>query len=462
MLYMEVYLEVNSSPIPCGTTSIETDSPARIGRGSISRSQALSIFGMLVASYFCSFFFRISASVVLPRVGVEWGMSATAIGLISALYFYAYAGMQPISGALNDRFGPVRIVACGMILTAISALFMGFADSAWQFGIGRLLSGLGLAPMLSGALVFQAAAFDAAQYTRLSSITYTIGNLGAVVSVAPLELALKTWGRRSVFAWLAVGSLIVVIGLLTQRKRDLVRTNHSSAQVEPTWRRLREAFSILRHSTQLKAMLIVWAVSTAALMVLQGLWAVSWFRSAYEVDLSTASGWATLIGVGVMIGNFVGGHFGNGPYQRRKAIRVACTLYGLCWVLLWCAVTIRLPIYIAGLIGLALGAAAGASYVQCTCGVNDIALQGKGGALFGVLNLFNFVTVILYQSGTGFLLHWFPAAVPGTYTATGYLVVLGSAAGTVILSLVALLFLRPFSAEALKEGAHNGAGSKAP
>ncbi|MBZ4037861.1 MFS transporter, partial [Flavobacterium sp. 17A] len=96
-----------------------------------------------------------------------------------------------ISGALNDRFGPVRIVASGMLLTVISALLMGFANSALLFGIGRFLSGLALAPMLSGALVFQAAAFKNSQYTRLSSITYVVGNLGAVISVAPLELAIK-------------------------------------------------------------------------------------------------------------------------------------------------------------------------------------------------------------------------------------------------------------------------------
>ncbi|HCM16719.1 MAG TPA: hypothetical protein DHW84_00565, partial [Firmicutes bacterium] len=74
------------------------------------------------------------------------------------------------------------------------------------------------------------------------------------------------------------------------------------------------------------------------------------------------------------------------------------------------------------------------------------------GALFGMMNLFNFITVIIFQSGTGYLLHWFPAQISGTYTAIGFLVVLGIVAGAVILSLAALFVLQPFSPEIMKEG----------
>jgi sugar phosphate permease len=468
---------INSHSTTAAAAKDESSSPARLGRGSITRSQVVFILSMLVASYFYSFFFRISASVVLPRLGTEWGLSSTIIGFISALFFYAYAVMQPLSGALNDRFGPVRIVAFGMLLTVISALLMGFANSALVFGIGRLLSGFALAPMLSGALVFQAAAFDSSQYTRLSSITYVVGNLGAVISVAPLELAIKTWGRQDVFVCLAAISLLIAMGLLSQRNRDPIRnrggifaSQNTASQAsqasqsktsESLGMRLKQAFRTLRCSAQLKALLVVWAISTAALMVFQGLWAVSWYSSAYSLDSSAASGWATLIGVGVMLGNFIAGQVGNGAVQRRRAIRVFCTACALCWIALWLAISIRLPIYITGLIGLLLGASAGASHVQCTCAVNDIAPQGKSGALFGMMNLFNFITVIIFQSGTGFLLDRFSAQVAGTYTAQGFLIVMGIVGALVIFSLASLLILRPFSPDVLKEGGEIGTQLKA-
>lgn len=425
-------------------TDVDVASPALAARGSAGRRVAVWLFGLLVASYFFSYFFRVCASVILPHVSAEWGMSATAVGLVSSLYFYAYAFMQPVSGALNDRFGPLRIVASGMAVTGVGALLMGTAGSALWLSMGRLLTGLGLAPMLSGALVFQAAAFEDREYTRLSSITLTVGNLGAVVSVAPLEFAVEAWGRRAVFAGLALVNLLLAAALISQRSRDPVPAMRARLPAQPVWGRMREAFATIGASSQLRAMMMIWAVSFGALMALQGLWAVSWLRAAYGVAPGVASAWATLIGVGVMAGNFAGGYLGNGPGRRRQAIAVACTLYGALWVALVLEVGVGAPLFVAGLTGLALGVTAGVSYVQLTAGVNDLAPNGKGGALFGAINLFTFVGVILFQAGTGFVLHHFSTGTPGAYTPEGYLVTMGSVAGTVVASLVALAWLPSF------------------
>ncbi len=410
----------------------------------ITRRRVKAIFALLVSAYFFSYFFRVSASVVLPRLSAEWGMSAATAGLIASLYFYSYAAMQPVSGALNDRFGPLRVVSAGLAITAVGVLMMGFADTSLVLGIGRLLTGLGLAPMLSGALVFQAAGFDAREYAKLSGITYTVGNFGAVVSVAPLEWAIGTWGRQAVFLGLAVLNVVLAGVLVGCRKYDPVRARRVASAGESAWARMREAFATIGRSGQLRAMMVIWAVSFGALMALQGLWAVSWFQTAYGVPSGVASAWATLIGVGVMLGNFFGGQLGRWAIPRRRAIAMACTTYGALWVALLLEVWAGLPLPVVGLTALGLGMAAGVSYVQLTAGVDDLAPEGKGGALFGAVNLFTFVGVILYQAGTGMLLQRFPGGAPGLYTPTGYLVTLGVTAATVLLSLLALFSLPAF------------------
>ncbi|HPI98307.1 MAG TPA: MFS transporter, partial [Synergistales bacterium] len=80
------------------------------GTKPLSAIQPYLLYCLLISAYFFSFFFRVSASVVLPELASRWGMSATLTGFISSLYFYAYALMQPLSGNLNDRFGPLRVV----------------------------------------------------------------------------------------------------------------------------------------------------------------------------------------------------------------------------------------------------------------------------------------------------------------------------------------------------------------
>ena len=122
------------------------------------------LFGLLVMAYFLTFFFRVSAAVVLPRLASEMGMTAGMTGFVSSLYYYADASIQPLCGSMNDRWGPLRVVGAGLVVTAAgSALFMS-ASTPWTLAAGRLLTGLGLAPMFSGALVYQATAFPAHRY----------------------------------------------------------------------------------------------------------------------------------------------------------------------------------------------------------------------------------------------------------------------------------------------------------
>gem|GEM_PF-5266816 len=45
------------------------------------------LFGLLVMAYFFSFFFRVSAAVVLPRLASEMGMTAAMTGFVSSLYY---------------------------------------------------------------------------------------------------------------------------------------------------------------------------------------------------------------------------------------------------------------------------------------------------------------------------------------------------------------------------------------
>jgi len=83
-------------------------------------------FALLLCAFFFSFFYRVSTAVVLPKLSLEWGMSAALTGLISSLYFYSYALMQPLSGALNDRHGPLLIGSVGLVVTAGGALCFAF------------------------------------------------------------------------------------------------------------------------------------------------------------------------------------------------------------------------------------------------------------------------------------------------------------------------------------------------
>ena len=91
---------------------------------------------------------------------------------------------QPIGGLLNDTFGPMLVAAVGLGVAALGALSLGMAQSVIGLAAGRMLTGIGLTSILSGTVAFQAAAFPPDRYAFFSGVTYFMGNLGAVVSVA--------------------------------------------------------------------------------------------------------------------------------------------------------------------------------------------------------------------------------------------------------------------------------------
>lgn len=412
------------------------------------------LFGLLVTAYFLSFFFRVSAAVILPRLAVELGMSAAMTGFVSSLYYYAYAAVQPLCGSLNDRWGPLRVVAVGLVVTAAGAAIFMFASTPWSLAAGRLLTGLGLAPMFSGALVYQATAFPPRNYAFYASITIALGNLGAVVSVGPLGAAIDRWGRSSVFLLLALTSLALAGLLIMKRKADPVRASarQTARSRGSFWGHFRLGFSTLGSSREIRSLTLLWGVSVAALLAFQGLWSVAWYETAYGVTSSLARNWASATGIGVMAGTLLGGRFSPGPEGRMKAIGLGLSLNLGAWVALWLGIALRLPLWVTGTLGFLLGSATGLLVVHFASALNEMTPRPRAGAVLGVVNMLVMVAVIVFQWGTGAILGRFPGTQPGSYSPLGFLVTFGAAIAVVALSAMALGGMKNFR-EAVKGAA---------
>lgn len=409
------------------------------------------LFGLLVMAYFFSFFFRVSAAVVLPRLASEMGMTAAMTGFVSSLYYYAYAAVQPLCGSLNDRWGPLRVVAAGLLVAAVGAGLFMIASTPWTLAIARLLTGLGLAPMFSGVLVFQATAFPPHRYAFYSSVTIAMGNLGAVVSVGPLGAAIDHWGRSAVFLVLSVSSLLLAGVLFLRKKEDPVMASMCRAPQggRKFWEHFRLGFSTLAASRECRSITVLWGVSVAALLAFQGLWSVAWYQTAYGVMASSARNWASAIGIGVMAGTLLGGRLSPSPEGRIRAMLTGLSLNLAAWVGLWGGIFLHLPLPIAGTMGFAVGATTGLTVVHFASALNEMTPRSRAGSVLGVVNMMVMVTVIAFQWGTGAILGHFPGVATGSYSALGFLATFGAAIVAMALSLFALGGLKNFS-EAVK------------
>lgn len=376
------------------------------------------LYALLVTAYFFSFFFRVSASVVLPQEASRLGLSAATAGFISSLYYYAYAVTQPLCGALHDRLGPLRVVAFGMALTGAGEVLYILSPTALSLGLWRLLTGLGLAPMFSGALLFQSRAFPQERYPFYAGVTLAVGNLGAVVSVAPLGFALERWGKTSVFSLLALVSFALAAALVILGGKT--PGNAGGGKLELA-KRMGEAARTIALSPPLRAVILLWGLLISALLAFQGLWAVAWYRAAFDVTTASARNWATLIGIGVIVGTLAGGRL-KGP--RATILRRGYALAGILWILLLALAALTDSIILVGSTGFLVGLASGIVVVQGASAVNELTEPSRRGAVLGMANLLIYVGVIAFQWGTGSLIGLFEGT-PGQYAPTGFLLAFG-------------------------------------
>ncbi len=400
------------------------------------------LFLLLVGTFFLTVFFRISASVVLPLEAARLGMSASMVGFISSVHFYAYAFLQPVSGILHDRYGPVRVVTAGLVITALSCLILTVARTPFTLGAWRLLSGLGVAPMYSGTLVFQAFAFSPERYSFYAGINFALSSLGALVSVAPLGYALDTIGIPATFALLAAISLAMAAILIRKKKKDpLHRGSEEKKSLFTILPGIASAVRTVACSRRLLALQILWAVSSASVLSFQGLWGVSWFAAAFSIPLPSARLWSSLVSVGMMVGPLLAGSRILTPDALPKIIRKVSFFNVFSWILLMAAVGTGWPVWAGGGAILLVGISSGIRGVFALAGVTALAPKESRGAIFGAMNMTVVLTAVVFQWGTGIIINAFPSVAPGLYSPEGYRAGFFAVTGAMTLSLFALRML---------------------
>lgn len=379
------------------------------------------LFMVLAGSFFLTVFFRISASVILPLEGERLGMSASLVGFISSVHFYAYAMMQPLSGLLHDRYGPVRVVTCGLLITAASCLLLTVVRTPLSLGIWRLVSGLGVSPMYSATLVFMAFAFPAERYCFYAGINFAVSSLGAIVSVAPLGFVLDNFGLPATFAILSGTSLLMALFLGRNAKADPMRkATREGKALSSILPGILGAVVFIFRNRRMRSLMILWAVSSAASLTFQGLWGVAWFSTAFQIPQGPARFWSSMISAGMMIGPLMVGGVVLSPTRLPLLIGAFSSANALAWFILLGTTAYGLPVWTGGAAALLLGAASGARGVFTLAGVTALAPTEERGVVFGAMNMIAVLSAVVFQWGTGIVIDHFPAVQPGTYTADGY------------------------------------------
>jgi predicted MFS family arabinose efflux permease len=256
----------------------------------------LRLYVCFAAAYVLSYTYRTVNAVISPELTATLGISASSLGLLTSVYFIAFASMQVPAGILLDRYGPRRVEPILLVVATLGALAFAAADSLAALTAARALIGAGVAVCLMAPLKAIATWYQPERQPALGSWMMFAGGTGALLSTTPLAAALNVLSWREIFVILAAATLSVAIAIAIFVP-DTPHESRVAAATDP-WRGVRHVYGHAR----LWWIAPLTGLGMGSLMAIQGLWSVPWLMrvDGYTRDVAAdhllAMGLTTLAG----------------------------------------------------------------------------------------------------------------------------------------------------------------------
>lgn len=237
----------------------------------------LRVFAPFAVGYFLSFLFRAVNAVLAPELLRDLGMGPSALGLLTATYFIAFASFQLPLGVLLDRFGPRRVEAALLLVAAVGAFCFARAETLGQLIVGRALIGLGVSACLMAAFKAYTQWFASEKWPLVNGFQMAAGGLGALAATSPVQWLLPWAGWRGIFLGLALATLLVaglVFFLVPERE-----TAGKGERFRVQLRGIGEVFV----SPDFWRIAPLTALSQATLFAVQGLWVSPWLKEVSQL-----------------------------------------------------------------------------------------------------------------------------------------------------------------------------------
>ena len=159
---------------------------------------------LAIAAAVGGFLFGFDSSVInvaVDAVQGEFELSGVVTGLVVAVALLGCAQGAWLGGRLSDRWGRTRVMVLGAILFFVSSLLSGFAFSAWDLALWRVMAGIGIgiASVIAPAYIAEIA--PAAMRGRLGSLQQLAITLGIFAALLSDQLLATTAGGASSELW---------------------------------------------------------------------------------------------------------------------------------------------------------------------------------------------------------------------------------------------------------------------
>jgi predicted MFS family arabinose efflux permease len=184
-------------------------------------------------------FGRFGYSAVLPSMQKGLNISSAAAGSLASWNLVGYTVMSAVGGVLASRWGPRRVIALGVVVTAAGMLVTGLSNTLAGASAARLLTGMGNGLVLVPSISLMAAWFKIHRLGLASAVVPTGSSLALVVVGLAVPPILRAGGadgwRLAWFFFAGVTIFLAALSAIIQRDRPAKPIIESDEIVLDKW-----------------------------------------------------------------------------------------------------------------------------------------------------------------------------------------------------------------------------------
>ena len=238
----------------------------------------LTVFAPFAGGYFMSYLYRSVNAVIAPNLVAEFTLSAGDLGLLTSVYFAAFALFQIPLGILLDRFGPRRVQACLLLSAVAGAIVFALGTGYWQLLAGRALIGLGVCGGLMSSFKAIVMWFPKERWPLVNGCFMGMGGLGALAATTPVEALLGLTDWRGIFLGMAAMNVAASAAIF------LIVPERPTGGEGATLRQALQSIGAI-YRDRFFWRLAPLGIGTMGIgMAFQGLWVAPWLRDVVGFD----------------------------------------------------------------------------------------------------------------------------------------------------------------------------------
>jgi MFS family permease len=248
-------------------------------------------------------------AVIGPVLAVEYGLTASQLGLLASVLFLAYCLWQLPMGVLLDVHGPRRVQTWMGLLAAAGCALFAVSDGIIGFMIARAMIGVGIAGGLMAVLKANSQFFARAEVAGVTGIAMFIAASGSLLATAPVEALLPHIGWRGAFWILVAITLAVSLWIFTS-------VEDKPGQPSRGWRAEWGVVVAIGTSGIFWKLTPLIALMSIFTFTYHGLWAGPWLRDVAGLDGHARAATLFCYAIGMMTGGLVMGQLTSRVQKR--------------------------------------------------------------------------------------------------------------------------------------------------